>query len=289
VRQACSDVDLLRDPAQLAAAYRSSRSIAELAVQVGVSNSTVRRALVRHGIARLPRNRNRRPPSARMLDNPTWLRERYRTATGVEIAKELGVAARTVYSAMERHGIERRAEPGALKLRRPQLAEEVWLKGAVESASSRRVAVELAVSAGTVTAAYERAGIDPPSTTHLYERGRSRQRPKADELRAVWDIEGSFRGVGRRLGIAHTTAAAWLAEIGVFAEITPELSRSVLLDAIERQWPIARIATEHEVSAVTVRVELHRHGLFAMHRNRHRAIGDVNAGRVDLSKVEVAR
>ncbi|MFT6814051.1 MAG: hypothetical protein ACJASK_002687 [Ilumatobacter sp.] len=60
---------------------------------------------------------------------------------------------------MDRHGITRRTEPGMLKLRRPQLAEEVWLKDAVERASSRRVAAELAVSAGTVTTAYERAGM----------------------------------------------------------------------------------------------------------------------------------
>jgi hypothetical protein len=54
-------------------------------------------------------------------------------------------------------------------------------------------------------------------------------------LRAAWDAEGTFRGVGRRLGIARTTAAVWLAEVGVFADTTPALPRSVLLDAIERQ------------------------------------------------------
>ena len=58
---------------------------------------------------------------------------------------------------MDRHGITRRTEPGMLKLRRPQVAEEVWVKEAGEGASSRRVAAELAVSAGTVTTAYERA------------------------------------------------------------------------------------------------------------------------------------
>jgi hypothetical protein len=113
-------------------------------------------------------------------------------------------------------------------------------------------------------------GIDPASTTRLYERGHSRQRPSADQLRAAWEVEGSFRGVGRRLGIAHTTAAVWLAEIGVFADTTPTLPRSVLLDSIERQWPVSRIAAEHEVSVATVRVELHRHGLFVTHRHRHR-------------------
>jgi hypothetical protein len=140
----------------------------EPAGRVGVSNSTVQRALVRHGIARLPRNRNRRPPSAQVLDDRAWLRERYR---------------------------------------------------------------------------------------------HSRRRPSADEVRSAWDAVGTFRGAGRRPGIAHTTAAVWPAEIGVFADTTPALPRSVLLDAIRGQWPISRIAAGHKVSAVTVPVELHRHGL----------------------------
>jgi hypothetical protein len=55
-----SDVALLDDPGLLAAAYGSSRSIAELAVEVGVSGSTVRRALVRHGVARLLARRTQR-------------------------------------------------------------------------------------------------------------------------------------------------------------------------------------------------------------------------------------
>jgi hypothetical protein len=58
-------------------------------------------------------------------------------------------------------------------------------------------------------------------------------------------------------------------------QTTSALSRSVLLDAIDRQWPISRIAAGHKVSVVTVRVELHRNGLFEVHRNRHRAIGEV--------------
>jgi transposase len=208
-----SDVALLDDPDLLAAAYGSSRSMADLAAEVGVSYSTVRRALVRHGIARLPRNRNRRPASARVLDDRRWLRERYRTDSAVGIATELGVSARTVYAAMDRHGITRRTEPGTLKLRRPELADEDWLHSAVERSSSATVAAELEVSSGTVTAAYALAGIDPASTPHLYERGHSRQRPSADELRAAWDAKGTFSSVGRRLGIAHTTAAVWLGEL----------------------------------------------------------------------------
>ena len=113
-----------------------------------------------------------------MLDDPAWLRERYRTQTAVQIATELGVASRTVYAAMDRHGIERRTEPGALKLRRPQLSDTGWLGSAVDRGSSRAVAAELEVSAGTVTTAYERAGIDPASSTRFYERGHKKRRPR---------------------------------------------------------------------------------------------------------------
>jgi hypothetical protein len=72
-----SDVALLHDPDLLAVAYGSSRSIAELVAQVGVSYSTVRRALVRHGIARV-------------FDDRRWLHERYRTESAVGNAAELG-------------------------------------------------------------------------------------------------------------------------------------------------------------------------------------------------------
>ena len=238
--------------------------------QLGVSRSTVRRALIRHGIDRLPRNRNRRPVSARVLDDHEWLAQRYETGTAVEIAAELGVSSRTVYAAMDRHGIVRRAEPGALKLRSPQLVNDDWLRNAAERDSSRTIAAELGVSAGTVTTAYERAGIEPARTVKLFARGHPLQRPSAKELRAAWDVEGTFRGVGRHFGIAHSTAAVWLAEVGVFADERPALSRSDLVDAINVSWPISRIAEEHRVSITTVRVELHRHGLFDAHRLRHR-------------------
>ena len=226
---------------------------------------------MRHGTDRLQRNRNRRTANARVLDDPAWLRERYLTSSGVEIANELGVTARTVYAAMDRHGIARRTEPGVLKLRRPEFDDEDWLRSAVERGLSTAVAKELKVSAGTVTGVYGRAGIDACSTTQLYERGRSSPRPSKDQLRSAWEAEGSFRGVGRRLGVAHTTAAVWLAEVGVFADTTRSLSRSVLLDGVEQHWPVSRIAAEYRVGVTTVLIKLHRHGQFLAHRQRHRA------------------
>lgn len=262
---------LLDSPGVLAAEYAESGSIAEVAQRADVSTSTVRRALIRYGIARLPRNRNRRPASANVLDDKEWLKDRYQTHSGVEIAAEVGVSSRAVYAAMDRHGLPRRVVSSRLKLHRPQLVDSGWLHDAVQRGSSTRVAAELGVSPGTVTAAYRRAGIDPGTTTKLFARGHTRLRPDADELRAAWSVEGTYRGVGRRLGVAHSTAAVWLAEIDLFVDDTPRLGRRDMVQAIAQGWPLARIANEHRVSITTVRVDLHRHQLFDVHRVRHKS------------------
>lgn len=261
-------VPLLEDSTALRAAYESAGSIAELGARLGVSTSTVLRALVHHGIDRLPRNRNRRLATATVLDDPAWLVEQYRTRTAVSIASEVGVSPRTVYAAMQRHGIERRAEPGILALTQPRLIDGEWLADAVERASSSTIAAELGVSAGTVCEAYRRVGIEPSQTSQHYVRGRARARPTEVELRSAWDSEETLRGVARRLSIAHTTASVWLAEIGVFADDTPKLSRSKLVGAIEQQQSLRDIAAKFGVAVTTVRVELHRHRLFENHRHR---------------------
>ena len=264
------NVALLGDAVALRAAYDSAGSIAVLSARLEVSASTVRRALIRHGIDRLPRNRNRRPARARVLDDPVWLLEQYRTRTAVSIAFELGASPRTVYAAMDRHGIERRAEPSTLALTQPRLADGEWLADAVDRASSRTIASELGVSAGTVRNACRQAGIDPGQSSRHYARGRRRTRPTSTELLAAWESEGTFRGVARWFDTAHTTASVWLAEIGVFADDPPKLSRAALLRAIDQHSSLSDIAGEHGVAVTTVRIELHRHGLFEMHRLRHR-------------------
>ena len=261
---------LLDDPALLADAYAAA-AIASIAEQVGVSTTTVQRALVRHGIERLPRSRSTRPSTAQRLDDAVWLAEQYRTRTGVDIADELGVTARTVYAAMGRHGIERRPSSRTLALRQPEPADRDWLHAAADRTSSRQTAAALGVSAGAVTDAYRRAGIDPSVTTRLYARGHPRQRPTVAALQAMWELEGTFRGVSRHLGCASTTAAVWLAEVGIFADTPPALSRAVLETAISDGWPLSKIAAEAAVSVRTVRVELHRHRLFDAHRTRHRS------------------
>jgi len=65
------------------------------------------------------------------------------------------------------------------------------------------------------------------------------------------------------------TAAIWLAEVGIFVNDTPAISRSDLETAIASQDSIDTIRRRHRVTDRTVVVELHRHGLFADHRRRH--------------------
>ncbi len=254
----------------LAGAYGAARSIADLAAQIGVSTSTVQRALVRHGIDRLPRNRNRRPKTAARLDDAAWLARTYANRTAVDIANELGTTARTVYAAMAHHGIPRRTPTATVAVRHPELGDTDWLCRAVESEASGAAAAHVGVSPGTLTNAYRRAGLDPSSTPLLFARGRRKPRPDADELASAWASEDSFRGVANRYGISHATAAVWLAEVGIFAGTTPAVSRTELVSAIDMGWPMARIAERHGVAINTVRIELHRHGLFEAHRQRHR-------------------
>lgn len=261
---------VLDDPEVLGEAYRSSRSIAELAERIGVSAATVRRAMIRHGIDRLARNRNRRPSSAAVLDDRGWLADRYRVRTGVEIADDLGVSTTAVYAAMKRHGIDRRSTSSRLPLRKPELSDVDWLAHVLEHDSSVGVAGKLGVSPGTVTTAYRRAGIDPSSTTRLFARGRRHPRPPARELLAAWHAEETYRGVALRFAVAPNTAAVWLAEVGVFVSDEPTLSRRAMTLAVNRGLTLSAIAHAHHVSVRTVLVDLHRHQLFDAHRTRHR-------------------
>ena len=127
------------------------------------------------------------------------------------------------------------------------------------------------MSAGTVTTAYRRAGIDPAWTTRLYARGRPMARPTGNRLQTAWEIEGTYRGVGQQFGVTASTAKVWLAEVGIYADPVPALSRAASLDAISAgRRSMKQIAADNQVTVTTVRVELHRHQLFDTHRNRHR-------------------
>jgi transposase len=98
----------LKDRSWLFSTYvLRQRTLTEIGQLVGVSPQTVGRAMTRFNIDR--RRPARRWASPRLTDE-RWLRYRYEQQglTTVQIAQELGVAARTVNDALRRLGIARR-------------------------------------------------------------------------------------------------------------------------------------------------------------------------------------
>ena len=117
------------------------------------------------------------------------------------------------------------------------------LRSAVESGRTlTSIANELGVSPATVSRAAKRAGIAvprrPPPIT------RRRPHPQLDD-------------------------PDWIAEIGIFIQDTPVISRRDLQAAIDKRQSIEDIRRQHHVTARTVAVELRRHGLLVAHKKRH--------------------
>ena len=141
------------------------------------------------------------------------------------------------------------------------------LAAAVAETSVADVAASLGVSVIGVQAALARGGAQ---SAHRYN-GARRERPSALSLERWWALEQTLTGVARQAGCSPPTAAVWLAEVGIFLRSEPAISGTALRRAIEQRHALGVIADAHGVSAHTVLVELHRHGLFAAHRQRHLA------------------
>jgi hypothetical protein len=93
---------------------------------------------------------------------------------------------------------------------------------------------------------------------------------RVDPLDRFIDVDVEQRG---RLGVAALRHVVEGHCFGSAEGVTPPVEDGLLGPlggiAIEQHWPVSRIATEYQVSVTTVRVELHRHGLFVAHRQRH--------------------
>ena len=128
------------------------------------------------------------------------------------------------------------------------------------------VANGLGMSAIGVYAALSRQGEQSP---HRYDRINRMTPPPASELEQWWQTDGTIKGVARRFQVSINTAAVWLAQIGIFLNDTPALSRRDLKQAIANGHSIDQIRRQHRVADRTVVVELHRHNLVEAHRRRH--------------------
>jgi transposase len=254
----------LADRHWLANRYRSA-SIQAICAELGVDRATVRRALVIHAIDLHSQRLVPRADRPALLDDAKWLADRYDRAWTIrEIAHELGVNQQMVGSALRRHGIVVRSHRGS---EHPQLVDAAWLAARVDELGTDGVAAELGVSRVGVQAALHRHGLDSP---HRFDGGYL-ERPSPSSLLAAWEREETIKGVARAFEVSHTTAAIWLATVGVFIKESPVISSRDLESCITEGLTIAEICARYHVTGRTVIVELHRHGLLDRHRRRHLA------------------
>ena len=248
----------------------ATRSASSIARELGVASDTVLRAMRLQGIPVHFGTSQRQPDPIAVLEDADWLAEQYESKSAETIGRELDVHPGRVRKALERHGIPIRGPGDRQKFRTPAELDDVdWLRQRYESEgrSGAQIAEELDVSFAAVHKAMRRLGLEAEGAWVRRDTTRLK-RPSRSQLEQAWRSEQSIKGISRRFGVAHTTAAVWLADVGIFVHDTPAISRSDLLAAIDAGKSIRAIATDHGMTDRTVMIELRRHGLRDAHRLR---------------------
>jgi len=123
----CGDKRLWDDDWLREQYHGNKRSTLDIAEQLGCGESTVHRALRRHGIktrdlSEAAKLQHEREVGDRKYNDETWLRHQYHTQgkSAPQITRENGWGETTVHRALHRHGIQTRSSKAALLLRRKQ-------------------------------------------------------------------------------------------------------------------------------------------------------------------------
>jgi len=83
-----------------------------------------------------------------------------------------------------------------------------------------------------------------------------------------WRRHETIKGVALELDVSVNTTAVWLADVGIFVNEVPAISRADMERHIAAGRTIAEIATAHRMTDRTVMVELRCHELVEAHRLR---------------------
>lgn len=179
------------------------RSIVDIAAELGLSRTSVRRALAEAGITI---DDGRLPPE---LSDARWLAGQ-EGVTNVELARRLGVTSEAVSRARQRHGLEQR-EPRGSKY--PQLDDRAWLEKSYveEGMTQAQLAAVIGCSRSAVALAMDRLGIKArpnkiPEFPQLHDR-----RWLADQLAAG----RSPRTIAEALGCHRTSVSGALQAHGL--------------------------------------------------------------------------
>jgi hypothetical protein len=124
-----------------------------IADELGVNPQMVLAAMHEHGIERRGHSAMQQFRSPTELDDGEWLRQRFSEVSARVIAKELDVTPRTVYLALERHGIDATRSPwlnlGHVRLTPPEEAtlRTIWETEETIKGAARQLGVSVNTAA----------------------------------------------------------------------------------------------------------------------------------------------
>ena len=127
-----------------------SRTMADIARELGCSQRSVRDAARRAG--RIPGPPRRRRPA--LLNDAAWMRTELTTRSAADVARQLGCSSSTVLTAARRHGV---ASPDqGHRPRFPELHDAAWLAANVYAGTAADIADQLGCSIASVRLARRR-------------------------------------------------------------------------------------------------------------------------------------
>jgi transposase-like protein len=285
-----TDDKLYRDKEWLNKQYHEcGKKIAEIAEDIDVHNSTIRRWMDKYDI-----ERRYEDPKGNVvpLKNHDWIKKQYcesRRSVN-DIADELGTTVDTVIKWMDKHGIERRSPAETQSDGNPvPLREADWLREQYhqQGKTTTEIAEELSVSQRAVWNWMERHDIDRRSMAEINTDGDVAPLRNAEWLREQYCGEGrSSPDIADELDVAPTTVRRWMEqhEIGRrdMSEAKAEGDVVPLKDPewlhqryVEQEQSAHDIADELGVSANVVRDWADKHGIQIRSLSEANAEGNV--------------
>ena len=274
------NLEPLRDAEWLREQYwEQGRSTSDISKELGVSGKAVLDWMERHEIDQRTVSEIQTDGEITKLEEAEWLQEQYveRERSGPEIAEECNVHSGTVYSYLEKHGIERRsiieARTGEADLE--LLRDEEWLRRQYfeEERSATDLAEECNTGSSTVYTWMERHGIGRKNNSVARAEGNVEQLQNEEWLREQYtEKERSSVDIAQGLGVSHSTVRRNMKRHGIetrsIAEARTEGDFEQLQNRdwmyemyVERTRTATDIGNEVDVGPGTVITWLERHNI----------------------------
>lgn len=231
--QSDGDIGLYTDPDWLRQQYWDEKNtVAEVGELAGVSETTIRRWMDKHGIETRSNAEAQTDGDVAPLRDPDWLEDQYhgKEKTLLEIGSKLGVSDHAVLTWMEEHGIERRdttssevqSDGNIDPLKDSEWLETQYIK---KELSAGEIAEELGVSKTPVLSYMKKHGIEARSIAERNSKGDVKPLRDADWLYEHYVEKGmSQYEIAEKLGVSGATVGNWMDRHDI--EPRPEFERN---------------------------------------------------------------